>query len=149
MERGKNMRGHKKRKMECFAPHELHLEDLILGDSCGGVLTNVMSHISLSDMNPYVAACTCRWILALYRNNRCKLWSQLHARSGDDGVILGPPGSTRTEQEAHTRCNALLRANLIDLLAMAKWQSKDFQENGFRILTLQDGCRAHIPDGTV
>ena len=146
------MQSHKKRKMQCALPvaprGRRHLEHLRLWDSCEGALTKVISHIPLSDMDPYVVARTCTWIRDLYRDDRCKLWSQLHARSGDDGVILGPPGTTRAEREAHARCDALLRADLIDRLAMARWQSKDFQENGFRILTLR-GCRTRIPDGTV
>ena len=143
----------KKRKLQrvCpIAPRGRHLEHLRLGDSCEGVLTNVMSHIPLADMDPYIVARTCTWIRDLYRDDRCKLWRQLYARSGGADLILGPPRPTRVDvdREVRKRCNAMLRADLIDRLEMTSVESRVFQKSRFRKLTLHHR-RAHLPDGTV
>ena len=140
-----------KRKIQHACPIALrgrHLDHLRLGDSCEGALTNVMSHIPLSDMDPHIVARTCTWIRDLYRDDRCKLWSQLHARSGDAGPILVPPTRADVEREAHKHCNAWIRADLINRLAMPIWQLTDFQKSGFRKLTLRRSP-TQPPDGTV
>ena len=141
----------KKRKIQHACPIALrgrHLDHLRLGDSCEGALTNVMSHIPLADMDPYIAARTCTWIRDLYRDDRCKLWSQLHARNGGAHIVNnGTMTSAEVEREARKRCNRMLRADLIDRLTSA--ESKDFQKSGFRKLKFYGSTSAHLPDGTV
>ena len=143
------MQSHKKRKLQCalpVAPRGRHLEHLRLGDSCEGVLTNAMSHVPLADMDPYIVARTCTWIRKLYRDDRCKLWSQLHARNGSAHIVdNGTMTSAEVEREARKRCAARLRSDLLNRLTPAN--SKVFQDSGFKILGFHCTASAQLFEG--